>query len=43
MISSVVVDKVGVDIRVKKFGDSRLNNGRIIRLFAVGPVLRTFV
>ena len=38
----VVLDYVGMDI-CAKFGDSRLNNGRIILLWPVGPVLRTFV
>ena len=33
---------VGVDVRAK-LGDSRLNRGRIIRLWPTGPVLRTCV
>ena len=31
-----------MDVRVE-FGDSVLNSGRIIRLFAGAPVIRTFV
>ena len=37
-----VVWLVGIDIGVK-FGDSMLNSGWIIRLFAASQVLRTFV
>ena len=33
VISRVVVDHIGVDLRAK-FGDSGLNSGRIIRLFS---------
>ena len=32
-VTGAVVDRVGLEVRVK-FGDCRLNNGRIIRLFA---------
>ena len=43
VISDTAVEWIGVDVRAK-FGDARLNSGRIIRLFPLaGPVLRTYV
>ena len=45
VISGVALNYVGMDIRAR-FGDSRLNNGRIIRLFGWQDsffYLRTFV
>ena len=42
VISGPAFDYVGTDVPAW-FGDSRLHNGRIIRLCPAGPVLRPFV
>ena len=42
VISCSAADYVGFDDRVK-FGDRRLNSGRIILSFPAGPVLRTCI